>query len=225
MEWSDGVKGMSIRSIDCAVAVIVLTGVSCVHPEKLAPLGGIAMPSIQKTSFKVDRSTDPWSEYTGSAEDEALGRVLSSTRLDPAWDHPAHLEEFEIEGAPLLAIDREHRRVCLNEAFFVGAFNRPDATRLRKGERQSLGRLRVGTDLSRDPSRMVLFMLKAHLVLTYAHIGAALERTGEGFDSSGAFRSEWRGKHTYFTSQEHEGALHFLIQIDLNSGKIEIEGL
>jgi hypothetical protein len=205
--------------------VLILANLHCAQPEKVASVGGTAMQKVQSIKIEIDRATSPWTGYTGSAEEEQAGRTLACTRIDPSWEVIPYLRVYGAQGVPIIAIDRKMRRVVLSRAYFRDSFYRADATRLRVGEKVRLGQMVLGTDLARDPSRLELFLLQSHLVLTYAHMGSSLEKVKESQSQDGMFHSEWQGNHTYFTSQKNESPLHFAFHINLNTGEIEVEGL
>lgn len=205
--------------------VMILAWPACVAPVPVESTRESSMESADSMQLNIERSASPWLAYTGSAEEEKAGRTVESSPLDPVWEAMPGLASFAIRGDPLLAIDRTRRKVLLSAAHFDGVFLRPDATRISAPVRLTVGRVRPDSDLARNPSKLVLFLLQSQLVITYGHIGAQLERVNESLDSEGRFRSEWTGKHTFFTSQQQERPLHFAVWFDRRSGRLEIEGL
>jgi hypothetical protein len=170
----------------------------------------------------ISRGDSPWQGYTSSHQEESAGKHIQAVPLQPAFEVPKHLARYVSGGKPLLAIDRQARRVHV-EATWFSDLERPDATRLAPGARVPLGTLKklpeglTHADIAR-------FLVESQLVQTYWHLEARL-CPGPVQDDAAVYRLELRGVHAYCTNECQEDPVSFAVRIDKRTGAMDIEGL
>jgi len=176
------------------------------------------------THLKVESSTNPWEGYTSSYEEEQAGYFIEPKPIDANWSRVDALSGYGLDGEPLIAFDRKKRRVHLSSSHFASRFDRPDATRLRSSDPLQCGRLNPASPLLRQPGSLIRFLLKSHLIRTYAHLESSLELVREDLQSDGRFVSRWRGEHIYFTNERNSSSFQLQVTVDTRSGQVEVSG-
>ncbi len=165
----------------------------------------------------VDRGLSPWQGYTGSAEEEAAGKKVSAVADLSKLERVPHLAAHDVGGKPLLAIDRERRRVVVSSEHFSD-LERPDVTRSGKTDAGVV----KSAALRAEPRRLALFLVASQLVQTLAHVESrvclATERNG-----ADEYRAHFTGSHVYFTNKRHEAPLEFELVLDKRSGALRGE--
>lgn len=203
-----------------AVLALSACSTACPRPspqeDRVKPAA--AEPALEITIF---RDHSPWRGYTGSAQEEEAGKRVSAVPDLAGLESPEHLAPFAVDGKPLLAIDREKRRVVVSAEHFSDLV-RGDATRIEAGQRQVMGTVKSPA-LRARPRDLVLFLLESQLVETYWHMEAQLRLLKEE-ETPERYRASFAGHHTYFTNEENEEALSFAVELDKKTGEISVLG-
>jgi hypothetical protein len=208
--------------------VILMVGLITATAAPAAQAGAPPSPKEQAVEAKcerelvISRGASPWQGYTSNYQEEAAGKHIQAVPLQPAFEVPKHLARYASGGKPLLAIDRQARRVHVEAAFFSD-LERPDATRLAKGAQASLGTLKkLPEGLSH--ADLARFLVESQLIQTYWHLEARL-CPGPAQDDAAAYRLELRGTHSYCTNRCQDDPVEFAVRIDKQTGALTIEGL
>jgi hypothetical protein len=184
-------------------------------------LGAAGAAEKTMDELKIPRGTSPWQGYTGSYDEEQAGLKVRAVKILPEHERVAHLAAYVSDGEPLLAIDRKARRVVVNERCF-GDVQRPDATRLRQGERAAVGVVKCA-GLRKKPRELVRFLIESELVKTYVHTEANLRIVDEKTEGT-RYRARCKGSHVFYTNERNESPLDFTVEIDSGSGAISVAG-
>ncbi|HEY3449603.1 MAG TPA: hypothetical protein VGK67_24835 [Myxococcales bacterium] len=186
-------------------------------PAKDKPMDSTPAPQRCLAELAIDRGQSPWQGYTSSAEEEASGKHVAAVADLSKLERVPHLAKYDLAGKPLLAIDRERRRVVVSGEHF-GDLERADGTRS--------GVTRMGTvhsaALKARPRELVLFLVEAQLVQTYWHLEAKVCLDSEE-DGAKQYRARLSGTHLYFTSRRNEKPLSFQVTLDKATGALTVE--
>lgn len=132
------------------------------------------------------------------------------------------VETFRVRGRDeaLLWFTPDRTEAVLDERVFSD-LDVADPTRMRAGERSSIGRI---SESARDQiSGRVLgrFLIECGIIRTFWHLESevCLERETE---TEPEYRALYSGKHEYFTSRRHEGSFVFSLVVGAD-GAIRIE--
>jgi len=191
------------------VVTLVLAGVP---PTKEKP---VAQPKCL-AELNVERGQSPWQGYTGSAKEEEDGKRVAAVADLSKLERVPHLAAYELGGKPLLAIDREHRRVVVSSEHF-SELSRADVTRSGKTE---LGTVKSAARA--DPRKLVLFLVESQLIQSLAHVESHVCLQQEKLGPK-EYRAHFTGSHVYFTNRRHEEPLDFDVLLDLESGLLRVE--
>ncbi|RPJ09449.1 MAG: hypothetical protein EHM28_01505 [Spirochaetaceae bacterium] len=175
-----------------------------------------------KQQFTTGREQSPWQGYTASAAEEQAGKSISATAITDTMERLPHLSDYTLDGLPFLAIDRQARRVVINQNLF-SSLTRADATRARSGEKLVIGRI-TESRLLQEPWNVFAFLLESQIIETYWHIGATIKLV-ETKESGSIASASFSGVHTYYTNKKNEEEFKFVIRLDRKNGDIWIEGL
>lgn len=181
--------------------------------------GGETVKECCRKQYLIERSDNPWSDYTKSYEQEQTGKQIAAVELTDEYERIASLASYSIDGQSLLADDRKNQRVVANQAFF-SPIARPDVTALRAGEKFIVGKA-LDSRLYEDPGFLVSFLIDSQLIQTYHHMEATLNLRHEE-NSAEAFTASFDGVHVYFTNEKNEHSYRFKISIDKKSGEISV---
>lgn len=201
------------------LALVIAAGAGGTSKPGKAGAGAAPGKSCRAT-LEISRGMSPWAGMTGSAEEERAGRHLKAEAIGSKLEIPAFLEKYRVRGAPLVAIDREGRRVVVNGQFFSD-LERADATRLGRREVRVVGKL-LGHAIA--PRALATFLLESQIVQTYAHLDATLCLVKEE-ESAASYAALFDGVHRYCTNRCDEEEYRFVVKLDKGSGEISVEGL
>ncbi len=184
-------------------------------------LEGETMKEFCRKQYLIDRSDNPWDDYTKSYEQEQAGKQIAAVKLTDDYERIACLASYTIDGQPLLADDRKNQRIVINQAFF-SPIARPDVTALRPKEKFILGKA-LDPRLYENPGLLTSFLLDSQLIQTYHHMEATLNLRLEE-DSTESFSAYFDGVHVYYTNEKNERSYRFKLTIDKATGEISVLG-
>ncbi len=187
-----------------------------------ASIGGEPVTKRCKYEYFITRDQSPWQNYTNSWAEEQAGKTIAAVDISQDMERVPHLASFTFEGTPLLAIDRENRRVVVSGRCF-SEIHRPDVTNLPEGKDVVMGRILGSKLLDRAPE-LVEFFLESQLIETYHHLEASLKCIEQN-NTKDAFAASFSGSHVYYTNDRNESAFAFRIRIDKKTGEITLTGL
>ncbi|MDY0059181.1 MAG: hypothetical protein RBU45_05170 [Myxococcota bacterium] len=194
---------------------------SGVAEPPMSPVATPPRPSAAPEQLVVERGQSPWRGYTGSAAEEQAGYHVQALPLQPGWEEPVGLRAYQMDGRPVLAIDRAARRVHVDSRLCTDV-SRIDLPRLAAGERRHVTRL-IASPTAFPRPRFVRFLLESQLLLTYWHLTARLTLLQEQSTATGYF-SSWSGVHQYYTDRRHEEPFRFTVEIDESTGEVTVRG-
>ncbi len=171
-------------------------------------------------SIHCERGLSPWNGFTTSWDEEQRGMKISSGAIAPELERIPRLDAYG-PGDALLAIDRKGRRVVANAKFFTD-LSRVDATRLGAEDTHALGTVK-DPRLYASAKRFAEFLVVSDLIHTYAHVGSTLRIVSEK-DSPAGYRAELDGEHEYYTNQHNTARVHFIVELDKQSGRVTVRG-
>ena len=183
--------------------------------------GGEEVKTFCKKEYHTERGQSPWQNYTRDYKEEQAGKTISAVKITDEMERVPHLASYSMDGKPLLAIDRAHQRVVVNESFF-GELKRPDVTRMRAGESVAVGKI-IEPKLLEDPGFLVSFLIESQLIETYQHLEATIKLKGEK-NTPESFVAGFEGTHIYFTNDRNEDPIRFNVTIDKKTGEILVLG-
>ena len=171
--------------------------------------------------IEIHRGESPWQGYTSSHDEEQSGMTARAVAFTGAFERIPRLDVFAPKDEASSAIDRDKRRVVVNERF-LSDVQRADATGLGAGTKHTLVTVK-DPRLTAAPKKLVTFFLMAQLIRTYAHVGATLQIVAE--KDGPVYRAEIDGEHEYFTNRRNVERVHFAVEIDKKSGVCTVIGL
>lgn len=186
-------------------------------PPKEKPVTGKNDAKRCLAELNVDRGLSPWQGYTGSAAEEEAGKKLAAVADLAKLEKVPHLAAYDVAGKPLLAIDREQRRVVVAAEHFSD-LERADVTKSGKTE---VGTVKSAA-LRAEPRRLALFLVEAQVVQTLAHVESHVCLESER-ESDAEYRAQFTGTHVYFTNKRHEAPLDFKLVLDKKTGALRVE--
>lgn len=184
----------------------------------------ITLEGIKETAipvpllYNVNRSENPYSGMTNTAEQPERNRTIQATSIDALKDY----EPIDVAylGRPLLFRSIQKNEVVVNKADF-SMFIRPDVTRITPGDEHVIGK--ALNDQLLDPSLLLPFLLKGQIIISYWHTDAEIRLTAESA-SNGRICYEFKGEHHYYTKQTNTEALSFSVCVEAKSGQISVLG-
>lgn len=198
-----------------ALAFAVLLWGAAPAPAKDKPMEKTTPKCLAELS--IDRGQSPWQGYTSSAAEEAAGKHVFAVADLGKLEKVAHLAKYDVGGLPLLAIDREQRRVVVSAGHFSD-LERADGTRA--------GVTKMGTvksdALKKKPRELALFLVESQLVQTYWHLESKLCLDSED-DGEARYTARFTGSHVYFTNKRHEKPVRFQVVLDKATGALTVE--
>lgn len=194
-------------------ALVVALALAGAPPTKEKP---VTAPKCV-TELNIDRGLSPWQGYTGSAAEEESGKRVTAVADLSKFEAVPNLAKYDVAGKPLLAIDREKRRVVVASEHFSD-LARADVTRSVKAE---LGTVKSAA-LKGEPRKLVLFLIESQLLQTLAHVESHVCLVEEK-DGAAEYRAHFTGSHTYFTNRRNESPLDFEVVLEKKSGVVRVE--
>lgn len=194
------------------------------EPEPVTKTTPAPTPCLARYSFDSDSSVlDEQRRRGGAARWDDFARRYDAAYLDPDSDHPVEVvESFRIGDTPLLWFRADFSEAVVNAAV-LGPLKVVDGTRIRVGERETIGAL-TELGLGKIGGReLAHFLLRADVVHTYVHIGSSVCLVEESTGPDGSYRGRFSGEHTYFTNEEMVDRFGFWLELDAE-GQLSIEG-
>jgi hypothetical protein len=131
----------------------------------------------------------------------------------------SHTKEFQHQGAPLFCFDPESKRAVVNSAVFSTLKSKHPG---RVEGQFVVGKVKKEALRALSPAKVVKFLLRAQIILTYIHMHADLCATKQD-ESQGSYRIAFDAKHVYYTNQKNVGRYRFSVEIT-KEGQILIHG-
>lgn len=172
--------------------------------------------------YKIYRFNNPWKDLQEGFRPDDFRTLPAKTFPGENLKFFTHLSNYSLSGEQFIALDEEKQEIVINKSFF-SKLKRGGATIIRKGDVQQIGFCR-SQQLLKSPRKLIGFLLEAQIIRTYAHLESRLCLVREKNDGN-IYEAELKGEHIYYTNRKNTGRLHFLISINLKSGKMLIRGL
>jgi hypothetical protein len=174
-----------------------------------------------KKEYVITRAQSPFRDFSGSYKDEQEAKTVTAAGILARMERWEALSAYALDEEPFLALDREERRVVVNEKYF-GTLTRQDATRLRKGEHKVVGTVKEKR-LIGEPALVFSFLLEAQIIETYWHIEAHCNLAAYQENEKQALAS-FNASHIYFTNERNEQKYFFSVELDKKSGIVSVIG-
>lgn len=183
------------------------------------PKGVIAMEKKCIAEYLIDGTTNPWKGFTGSYEEEENSKFVEAGKIDGTeFMALPFLSDFNKNDVIMLGRSEKKRKVIINQEFFSD-MQRTDATGNNKDK--VLGNYKDLSFSYFSPRELIVFLLKAQLIITYWHIESNLCLDLEE-DSKDVYKAHFSGEHIYFTNRKNVNSLAFSVSIDKKSGTITV---
>lgn len=201
-----------------AAALLLLVSVGCSNngggatepvltkPVKFSPEGCVATYEIHQRMTLLDVL-----RKAGIQADD-FQKVIEAVPFDPAR-HVAlePFDDFAVGGQPIFFGDLE-KRVGVASATFFTDLATIDATMLRKGRNELVGRALPPVIEALGPRRVAELLMRADVIRPYVHMNADVcLRTEIG--TALPWQGEYDGVHHYYTNTDNHDPLGFAIQI------------
>jgi hypothetical protein len=131
--------------------------------------------------------------------------------IDPAKQEPIRATDaFRVGGNPVLWLSADKASVVVDQRAFSTLTN-VDGTR-HTGDPIVVGKATAATLKAMPPRDLARFLIAAGVVRIYVHIGGwvCLE---EETSTNGGWRGRFAGSHQYFTNEENNDPLAFVIEM------------
>ena len=144
-------------------------------------------------------------------------KEFNAIPVDKTCEPISHTKEFQYQGAPLFCFDPKSKRAVVNSA----VFSRLKSKHLGRVDDQFIvGEIKKEALEALSPAKVVKFLLRSQILLTYVHMHADLCATKQKKDQ-GSYRIDFDAKHVYFTNQKNVRKYRFSVEIK-KEGKILI---
>jgi hypothetical protein len=173
------------------------------------------------TTIQTDRGMNPWAGMTGSSTEEDANKSIKAANLNTEdfTSYPA-LEKYKFKDKILIAKNTKAKTVNVEKEFFSD-LKKVDGTRLETGKTQDIGKLNLAAAGAIDFRELALFLIQAHIIITYWHIESNLDLTKEESNDQ-SYKAYFKGTHIYFTNKKHTESVQFYIGVEKNTGRIYI---
>lgn len=131
---------------------------------------------------------------------------------------------FHVSGRPLLCFRPDLSAVVVDASDFPDGLSKVDATCMTADQIESPGRVTSATLAALGGPMLTRFLILAHVIETWAHLGSELELTYPVDGAADGFVGTVSGTHRYVTNEEIEEAVSFRVEVDAE-GTITLTGL
>lgn len=184
-------------------------------------IGANIMSSECIKILQIDRGTDPWHGMSRTYEEEEANKNIKALNLNKKeFTFFTNLDKYRISNMNLLGKNIKNKFITVEKTFFSD-LKKADATRLKVGEKQVIGRINLNVLKSIDYRTLSCFLIESHIITTFWHIESNLCMIKEeNLDAS--YKAVFTGEHIYFTNKKHKAALNFSVLIDKKTGEMSI---
>jgi len=185
--------------------------------------GGDAASCVDILQLEADRSVLAEQRRKGPPLRDYQTR-FAAVAIFPDEQQPVEtVSAFQVGGTPLLWFTAGFDATVVNQAVFSD-LSMVDVTSLPAGEQRRIGQvteLSIGMIGGRE---LLRFLVRAQILLAYAHIGADICIVSEEHLADGGYAARVTGSHRYFTNEEQIGRYAFRFEYAADGG-MTVRGL
>ena len=205
------------------LVIIILTFIFSSYAEKFQKEENATMEKNCIKKLEITSITNPWRGLTGSYSQEEENKHIKTVSIDSNKTIiMENLKQYKFENEYFLALTENPKKVLVNKKYFSNLEKR-DATRIKSGEEQLIGRFLDISFKSISPDKLVLFLLESQIIATYWHIGSELCLIKET-KSKESYTAYFYGLHKYCTNKCEQDTLKFSVKINKKSGEMFLGG-
>ncbi len=206
--------------INAALVLIIL--IADAHTKTLKKINNNMSDNCIK-KIEISRNTNPWSGLTGSYKEEEENRHIKTVSIDSKKIIiMENLKQYCFQNEYFLALTENPKKVLVNKKYFSN-LEKKDATRIKSGEMQMIGKFLDTAFRSISPDKLVLFLIESQIITTYWHLGSELCLVKEANEKD-SYTAYFTGSHKYCTNKCEEDVLKFSVKINKKSGEMSLCG-